>query len=388
MTVGLPRVLLVLPQPPAAELGAADRCSLGLLRGLRSHGLEVHAIAARQQFHGAGAAAAADSAGKESEGVEVVDVSAPRPARARFESLARPHRGLSYGPFGERVLALAANADVVHLEQIEAAGAGRNLTTPAVAHLHYRVLLDRDLGRPWQRSFRQTLEFVRAERAAARRFPWLIASSPRVADSLRHLAPRAEVVVAPLTLDPAYYTPAPSAPDAPRAGLIGTASWPPTATAIARMVGRVWPAVVQEVPVATFTIAGRGTEEWAARAAGLRGIEVVGSIPSAVEFLRGLSVLLYPIERGSGMKVKVLEALALGVAVVTTTAGAEGIPPSAGVVVADADDDFVAAAIAILRDPVELAERRAGALDTFRTHLIPEIATEPLLGLYASMARR
>ena len=80
------------------------------------------------------------------------------------------------------------------------------------------------------------------------------------------------------------------------------------------------------------------------------GVEIVGEVPSAAEFLRGLSLLLYPVRRGSGMKVKVLESLAAGVPVVTTRFGAEGIEPGAGVIVAEDDEALVAAAVALLED--------------------------------------
>ena len=53
------------------------------------------------------------------------------------------------------------------------------------------------------------LDASRAERAAVRRHRYLVASSPLVADALRAAAPRAEVVLAPLSLDPALYPAAP-----------------------------------------------------------------------------------------------------------------------------------------------------------------------------------
>lgn len=351
---------------------------MGLIRGLAGHGIDVTTIAAHLPF-------TPDFTLAEVPGdLEVHEVRLPSGLPARLENLRRPHGELGRSAFADRVRDLAAGADVVHLEQIEAAALGPALAArrPCAAHLHYRVLLDRDLGAPWRREFRQVLEFVRAERRTIRHVPWLVANSPRVADSLQRIAPAAEVVVAPLTLDPDAYTPGP-APDVPRAGLLGTAVWPPTARALAALTERLWPQIRPHVPESELVLAGRGTE-------GLRvtgaGIHVVGEVPSAVELLRSLTVLTYPVGRGSGMKVKVLEALALGVPVVTTTDGAEGIGTTDGVVVADDDARFVRATTALLRDPLERAERSVAARRHFDAVLSPAPATEPLADLYRRMA--
>jgi glycosyltransferase involved in cell wall biosynthesis len=117
------------------------------------------------------------------------------------------------------------------------------------------------------------------------------------------------------------------------------------------------------------------------------GAWVVGEVASASSFLNSLSVLLYPVERGSGMKVKVLEAMASGVPVVTTRAGAEGIEPNDGVVVEDDHAALAAAAASILRDWHERRERGAAGRRAFLSHHTPEAATKPLIDLYRRMSR-
>src|SRR6266508_2154799 len=224
----------------------------------------------------------------------------------------------------------------------------------------------------------------RAERGAVGRHRFLAASSPLVADAVRRAAPHAEVTLAPLTLDPLYYEPAPL-DEPPRAGLIGTAAWTPTAAAVERLVERVWPLVRRELPDAQLRIAGRGMRELHLHGP---GIGVLGEVPSAAEFLRSLSVLLYPLERGSGVKVKVLESIASGLPVVTTPAGAEGIDGGDGVLIEDSDVALAHAAAAILRDEEDRRRRGAAALQAFGERYTPEVATRPLVALYERMARR
>jgi glycosyltransferase involved in cell wall biosynthesis len=203
-----------------------------------------------------------------------------------------------------------------------------------------------------------------------------------VADALRAAAPRADVVRAPLSLDPALY---PTAPldGPPVAGLIGTALWPPTAAAMQRLLETVWPRVRRLAPEATLLVAGRGTErlEWRATP----GVELLGSLSSSRRFFQRLSVLLFPIERGSGMKVKVLEAMASGVPIVTTPAGAEGIDPHDGIVVTHDWERFAEAGAELLRDAHARRQRGNAARGTFELRYSPGPATAPLVELYGRM---
>ena len=362
------RALLVLTQPPLPEGGAPGKTAVGLLRGLRSHGVDVHAIAARRQFS-AGGEVPPDLS------VELVDVEPPGPLAARLGRMRRPLGELT-GAFTERIREASADADLVHLEETETAWCDDGLALPSLVHLHYLARRDRDLGVPWSKQFREVLDASRAEHAAMRRHRYLAASSPLVAEALRAAAPDAEVVQAPLSLDPMLY---PTAPldGPPTAGLIGTAAWPPTADAIRTLRDDVWPRVGREVPEARLVVAGRGTA----------GLGLAGEVESARDFFQGLSLLLYPLGRGSGMKVKVLEAMVSGVPVVTTPAGAEGIEPSDGVVVLEQPAELAAAAVELLNDPRARRERGSAARADFERRYAPGPATEPLVELYRRMAR-
>jgi polysaccharide biosynthesis protein PslH len=363
------RVLVALTQPPLAEGGAVGKTSLGLLRGLAEHGLEVRVVAARRHFAPAGEPDAA---------VDIVTIEPASPWRARVEALLHPRSELA-GAFRERVHELSRTADVVHLEETETAPAGIGAAAPAVLHMHYLVRRDRPL---WGRGFRDVLEFRRAERSAARRYRHLVASSPSIADELRRTAPHAQVTLAPLTLDPAAYRRAPL-DGPPVAGIIGTAAWPPTAGAMRELVDRVWPLVRALVPDAELLVAGRGTDRLGLRGDGVR---VLGEVPSATAFLDGLSLLLFPLRRGSGMKVKVLESLAAGLPVVTTATGAEGIAPNDGVAVAADAGALARAAAELLRDPEARRQRGDAAAAEFARRYAPRPATEPLVELYRRLS--
>jgi glycosyltransferase involved in cell wall biosynthesis len=290
----------------------------------------------------------------------------------------RPCGALSRGSFGSRVRELAASADLLHLDQIDAAWCNADLSLPAVVNIHYLVRQDRAIrggSLPW---------FVvrhLGELAAMRRHVFFAANSPLVAAEIRRMAPGASVVVSALSLDPSHYRRA-SLDGEPMVAFIGTASWPPTAAALTRLVKEVWPLVARQVPDARLRVAGRGTDRL-----GLAGprVEILGTVPSAADFLREASLLLFPLERGSGMKVKVLEALASGIPVITTPMGAEGVDRDDGVVVVDDSDSTEAlanAAVRLLNDAAERRERGASAHRLFSSRYTPQQAVEPLISLY------
>lgn len=372
-------MLVVLTQPPLPEGGAPGRTAIGLLRGLAAHGIDVHALAARQHFALPGAAPADLP-------VEVRSV-APPPGgmKGRLQRLRRPRGEIAQPAFLARVRELASEADVVHLEETETAWCDVGLHTPSLVHIHYLVRRDRPLGAPWTKQFRDVVEFTLGERAAVRRHHYLVASSPLVAGDIREAAPQAHVVHAPLSLDPALYPRAPLA-GPPVAGLIGTAAWPPTAAAMRLLVSTVWPRIRRLAPEATLLVAGRGSESLGLQES--EGVELLGTVPSSRDFFQRLSVLLNPIERGSGMKVKTLEAMASGVPVVTTPAGAEGIEADAGVLVEERWNRFAELAAELLRDPESRRQRGAAVRAAFERRYAPAPATAPLVELYERMRAR
>jgi glycosyltransferase involved in cell wall biosynthesis len=371
------KVVMVMPEPPNPEGGAAGRCAAGLLAGLSAdERVELSAIAARFPE-------AAEDWSPCGVPVEVVPVPHQNRLEAWSDLVRRPLGNLSRGEFEKRVRRLAADADVFHLDQVHTAWCGRGSGVPALLHLHYLVELDRPERQPDLPARASRFANAAAQRNAIRRHRFLVANSAIVAAELRRRAPQADVTVVPLVLDPDRYGPA--CEDTPRvAGFIGSAKWPTTAAATHRLVERVWPLVRREVPDGRLLIAGRDMAELKMNFTD--GVEILGRVDSAASFLRSVSLLLFPAVRGSGTKVKVLEALACGLPVVTTAVGAEGIAPNDGVIVVEDDASLARAAASILRDDEERKQRSAAALRTFAEYHSPAVAASAFVELYGRIA--
>ena len=372
------RVLVVLPFLPLPEGGAAARCAIALLRGLEANEVTCRALAAN-------VGSASVQAAPDDLEVETVPLAPLSSWQGRRDRLLHPMGMLAQGEFATRVQELAAQVDVVHFVEPQAAAALALVRVPAVAQLHFHTCRDRRIGKPWRREGRDAIELLRAERRVCRSAGWLLANSSEVSAELASAAPQAQVAVAPLALDERYYTPQATL-EAPVAGLIGTASWPPTANSVERLLRDVWPRVRARRPDARLLLAGRGMERSAFPAlADCPGVEWRGAVPSATDFLRELGILLYPLTAGSGVKVKVLEALALGLPVVTTPDGAEGLGARGGVQI-ETDDRLIAdATVALLEDPEARRLAGAAAYRTFVDHHTPAVAARPVLELYERM---
>jgi hypothetical protein len=256
---------------------------------------------------------------------------------------------------------------------------------PAVVQIDCLTLRDRRIRTPWRREDRISIELLRAERRARRRARWLLANSGEVAGELRRTS-GAQVAVAPLALAPEHYSRLARPGEHPVAGLIGLATWPPTANAVRRLLGDVWPRVLAHRPDARLLLAGRGMEAAAfPEQAKLPGVEWRGEVASASELLGELGLLLYPLGAGSGMKVKVLESLALGLPVVTTPAGAEGLLDHGGVTVETDDRRIAEATLALIAQAPLRAAAGARARENFVLHHTPPVAAAPVVELYERM---
>lgn len=113
-------------------------------------------------------------------------------------------------------------------------------------------------------------------------------------------------------------------PEPGKTGFIGSLNWEPNILGLIRFLSDVWPAVHKQHPAAEFHIAGRG-ENSILEKYGTGGVTFSGEVESAPEFMLSCQILFVPLYESSGVRVKIVEASALGVPVITTSAGIKGL---------------------------------------------------------------
>lgn len=144
---------------------------------------------------------------------------------------------------------------------------------------------------------------------------------------------------------------------------VATMYYPPNADAVHWFATTAFPLVRSALPSSRFVVVGSRPPLHVRRlATDISGVVVTGYQADLDPVFASAAVLVVPVSAGSGMRVKILEAFARGIPVVSTTVGVEGIEARAGehLLVADTPDDFARAVLRLLHDRA-LGIRLAGA---------------------------
>ena len=149
----------------------------------------------------------------------------------------------------------------------------------------------------------------------------------------------------------------------PEAVFIGKMDYRPNVDGVLWFCREVLPRVRSEVPDFCFTIVGAQPTPEITALDGTDGVRVTGRVPDTRPYLHEAAIAVVPLRAGSGTRLKVLEAFAMGRAVVSTSIGCEGIDAEPGrhLVTADDGSDFAGAVVRLLRGPDERARLGAQA---------------------------
>jgi len=126
---------------------------------------------------------------------------------------------------------------------------------------------------------------------------------------------------------------------------IGALDWFPNQEGLIWFINSCWPAIRQKYPELKFYIAGRNVPAWLESRFKAEHVEFVGEVEDAYRFMCSKAVMVVPVLSGSGIRIKIIEGMALGKAVVSTTIGCEGIPAidHENILIADTPEQFTAA---------------------------------------------
>ncbi len=177
---------------------------------------------------------------------------------------------------------------------------------------------------------------------------------------IRMLAPNVPVYVTPNGVDADYFAPLdlPEQPDT--VVFTGAMSFPPNITAVLYYYQHILPLIRHERPQVQLIIAGRDPAPEIAALGDDPFVTVTGYVDDMRPWLAQSCVMICPMRSGSGIKNKVLEALAMARPVVATTLGIEALEVTnqRDLVIADQPAEFAAAVLRLLHDPA--ARKRLG----------------------------
>ncbi len=307
------------------------------------------------------AAIAAETSGDEGDGFDVVQVEGLEMAPYGLTAQAQ----LAEHGRAARLIYDAHNAEWVLQNRAWAADIRRVRGWPGAAY-----------------SLIQTWKLRRFERRLLAAADATVAVSDADARSLLDVAPGARLTVVPNGVDTAHYEPSdPAGVDPALCVFTGKMDFRPNVDAVAWFCRRVWPQVQARRPDARLAIVGRDPVRRVGALAG-PDIEVTGIVEDVRPWLDRAGIVVVPMRVGGGTRLKVLEAMAVGKAIVATTMAVEGLAVTHGreLVLADAVDSQASAITDLMSDAGARAAlgRRARALveRSYRwEHLVPDIET-------------
>lgn len=384
------RIVLVMMEPPLPFGNAAARWFYVLLKGLVERGHDVTVFAA---------------CSKEKE-IEQARSLFPAPQydlrmypfgvskgglRGKWDTLTKPFSFMFTETFKADLDAeLARGFDVLHLEQLWCGWVALDHAEKSLMNVHHLVWIDlsEEKVRTLIQIKNRAVTFT-AERRLVRVFKHFRSCSPRLVGPMLGVNPGADITTVPVGLDTSLY---PYIPDdrrstVPTLTLIGTMFWYPGYSAAVRLLTRLWPEIKRQVPDARLQIVGWKAREKLAEHVGKPDVTIEENVPETRPYFENTSVFLYAPSRGSGMKIKILEAMGFGVPVVTTSEGVEGLPAVDGVHAGVADDDagLIERAVALLKDPDRQNRQREAARALVEAHCGPAPTLDAVEAIYERM---
>lgn len=256
--------------------------------------------------------------------------------------------------------------DFVHADQLAMATYALPVSQPKVLDEHNAVWTI--VKRLWQnepsRVLRPVLErewrkLARYEAQVIRQFDQVVTVTPEDRAALENLdaagaanLPR-PIRVIPICIDPSEIPLVQRAPEPQNIVCVGGMFYPPNVDGMLWFASEVLPLVLRERPTTRFFVVGaRPDRRLVALARRNPHVIVTGRVEEITPYLVESAAFIVPLRAGGGMRVKILDAWARGIPIVTTTIGCEGIEtrPGENLLIADGPAEFAAAVVSLLRD--------------------------------------
>jgi sugar transferase (PEP-CTERM/EpsH1 system associated) len=193
---------------------------------------------------------------------------------------------------------------------------------------------------------------LRYEQHVAATFNHSLVCSARELKECQKLMPGARVSCVSNGVDLDYFQPRPVARAANALIFTGVMDYLPNIDGVTWFCRKVLPVLQKQVPDVTFTICGARPTRKVRQLARLPGVVVTGRVPDVRRYLASASVCVVPLRIARGIQNKLLEAMAMGLPAVATTAAFDGIEATDGVdlLVADEPREFASQILRLLKD--------------------------------------
>jgi glycosyltransferase involved in cell wall biosynthesis len=359
-----------------------------LLKGLVERNYEVRALAVVKESE---VEAVRKSFPPDRYNIQLFQPSSSSGLIQKLHTLRRPHSYMFSQDFLKKFAQEASQGfDILHLEQIWSGWLGLKYREKALLNLHHyhgedlRGLVAHSLKEKFQH-----LIMVKTEDHLIRSLKHFRAFSPFLLNKIKEINSKALVKVIPIGMDISLY---PYVEDHARTNnltmaLFGNLTWTPNVISARRLLEKIWPRIKAKVPNARLTIAGWSARKTLSKYLSVEDVQILEDVPDMKPYFESTDVLFYAPEFGSGMKIKILEAMAYGLPVVTNQCGVEGLPAIDGIHFSfgQSDDDLTHQAVQLLTDIPRQNRQRRAARNLIEKHCSPAATLDSLEAIYDQM---
>jgi glycosyltransferase involved in cell wall biosynthesis len=220
--------------------------------------------------------------------------------------------------------------------------------------VHYKEV---GQARPWaMEKILDLIEAVKLRRYERLKMPFYqacVVCSEQDAAFIRQYAPRMPILIIPNGVDLDTFAPL-NRPqnDRPTLLYVGSLDYYPNIDAIRFFFQKMYDPIRRQVPNVRVLIVGRNPPPDIQRLTQLPGVEIIGSVPDVRPYYEQATILIVPLRLGGGTRLKIVEAMAMGLPVVSTSIGAEGLKvhPGENILIADDPLTFVNDVLRLLSD--------------------------------------
>jgi glycosyltransferase involved in cell wall biosynthesis len=169
---------------------------------------------------------------------------------------------------------------------------------------------------------------------------------------------------------------------------LGAMDWEPNVEGLKWFIEKVWPAVHQRFPQITLHLAGRNmSEEF--KALNVPQVFIEGEVDDATQYIQAHDVMVVPILSGGGVRVKIIEGMALGKAIISSTIGAIGIDykEKENILIADSTSEWIQAIDGLINKEGKKERLEINARQFAETHFDNRIITKELIQFYKEVQK-
>jgi glycosyltransferase involved in cell wall biosynthesis len=191
------------------------------------------------------------------------------------------------------------------------------------------------------------------------------------------------VIAIPFGIDPEQFPETDAEPEFPSLFSIGAMDWIPNLEGICWFLKQVWPDLHCKHPGLHYYLAGRHMPGWLSEKK-IPNVEVVGEVEDAISFMHSKAILIVPLFSGSGIRIKIIEGMAAGKPIISTTVGAEGIryTRDQDIFIADTPEEFARCISSCIENKVLCETVGRNARNLILSDYNRDMIISKLLGFY------